>query len=159
MEQGKRSHAFSQVRDPTWLKQYLRVTAERTTTGVNITLALPHPAHKFPTGDLFRRLEVGCETRDGEGKAIARDVQYLARHFGTRYGSWEMQLLSDDRVFDEPSVVELTLPPQEGRTATTAAWWVTLQRVLMPSSRANGPGGKIESEVKLETGAIPWQAK
>ncbi|MBI5533885.1 MAG: hypothetical protein HY898_14280 [Deltaproteobacteria bacterium] len=159
LENGRRSHAFSQVRDAAWLKEHLQVQAERSGTGLVITLTQSHGGHGFPTGDIFRRLEVGCETLDAQGKGISRDAQYLARHFGSRPGRWDMELLSDDRVFDEPRVVECNPVPQDGRNATSARWWVTLQRVVLPSSRANAAGGTIDSEVELHTGVVPWQSK
>src|SRR5262249_26970509 len=54
---GRRSHAFSQVRDPGWLRDHLAVTAERSgELEIRITLSQPAPGHGFPTGDLFRRL-------------------------------------------------------------------------------------------------------
>jgi hypothetical protein len=158
LEKGRPSHAFSQVRDASWLKEHLQVKAEQAGAGVVITLSQPHAGHGFPTGDVFRRLEVGCETRDDRGKAIGRDAQYLARHFGSRPGRWDMRLVHDDRVFDEPRVVECKPAPQEGRTATSARWWVNLQRVILPASRQNAVGGTIETEVELHEGVVPWQS-
>src|SRR5262249_59290492 len=79
---GRRSHAFTESRDPAWLGDRLRVTAARAEGGrVRVTLVQASPGHGFPTGDLFRRLEVGCELRDEDGKVVSRDVRYLARRF------------------------------------------------------------------------------
>ena len=96
---GRRSHAFASSRDPAWLADRLRATATHTEGGrVRVTLVQASPGHGFPTGDLFRRLEVGCELRDDGGKVVSRDVKYLARRFAIVPGTPGRQLVADDRV-------------------------------------------------------------
>ncbi|HLM74780.1 MAG TPA: multiheme c-type cytochrome, partial [Polyangiaceae bacterium] len=104
---GRRSHAFTAVRDPAWLRENLRATASLSADNrLRVTLTQPDPGHAFPTGDLFRRLEIGCEMRDAAGKVIQREARHLARHFDILPGRPGRILTRDDRVFAEPSVVE-----------------------------------------------------
>ena len=166
---GRRSHAFAAVRDPAWLRENLQVTAslsaednsaknnpENAKNRVRVTLVQPDPGHAFPTGDLFRRLEVGCEIRDASGKVVQREVRHLARHFEILPGRSGRVLVRDDRVFDEPNVVEFELAPPERRPATVA-WWVSLQRVATVGTGANPADAKIESSVPLHSGVLPWE--
>ena len=158
--EGRRSHAFAEVRDPAWLKRNLRVTAERMKdSGVRITLVQPAPGHAFPSGDLFRRLEIGGELRRADGQVIRREVQYLARHFEAVPGAPGRPLVRDDRVFAEPSIVELDLsssaspPPPRG---ALLAWWVSCQRVATVGSGRSPAEAKVESEIRLHSGVLPW---
>lgn len=153
---GRRAHGFAGVRDPAWLKARLRVTAERTGGGVRVTLAQTAPGHAFPTGDLFRRLEVGAELRDASGQARSRDVRHLARHFEIVPGYPVRKLLRDDRVADEPRAVDLALEPASGATCTIR-WWVTYQRVATVGAGRDPAEAKIESEEPLYAGAIPCE--
>ena len=134
------SHSFAEVRDPKWLASKLTVRAEVVEDGptsprARITLEQPAPGHAFPTGDLFRRLavKVGAETR------------YLARHFEGR-----RELTRDDRVFDQPNIVEL--PITAG--ATSVAWSVTLERVAQIGSGSDPAHAEIESSVPLHSGTL-----
>lgn len=158
--QGRRSHAFAEVRDPAWLRQNLQVKAERLDGGrLRVTLVQPAPGHGFPTGDLFRRLEIGGELRDEAGKTRRREVRHLARHFEIVPGRPGRTLTHDDRVFDEPSVVEMDLsaasPPRSG----VVRWWVTYQRVATAGVGDDPAGAKIESEIPLHSGVIPWKSE
>ena len=138
------SHAFSEVRDPAWLSSRLRVRAEivrsaTPSTTARITLEQTAPGHAFPTGDLFRRLavRVGPETR------------YLARHFEGR-----RVLTRDDRVFDEPRVVELPI----AAGASEVAWSVTLERVAAVGAGSEPARATIESAVLLHSGVLAVHA-
>src|SRR5262249_24961837 len=123
---GRRSHAFAEVRDPAWLRDNLRVKAERIDGDRSrITLAQRAPGHGFPTGDLFRRLEIGVELRDERGNVRSREARHLARHFEIVPGKPMRQLVRDDRIFDEPAVVDLPISNASG----TLSWWVKYQRV------------------------------
>jgi hypothetical protein len=159
MEHKTRSHSFSQVRDAQFLAETLHATAEKIGEGLTITLSQPHAGHGFPTGDVYRRLEVGCELRDGAGNVTARDTQYLTRHFGTHYGRWELRIERDDRVFEEPRVVVLEACGDVAHKAANATWWVSLQRVLQPETRDNSGAALVDSEVKIHSGVVPWQSK
>jgi hypothetical protein len=157
---GRRSHAFAAVRDPVWLRERLQATASLSDGNrVRVTLVQPDPGHGFPTGDLFRRLEVGCEIRDAAGKVAQREVRHLARHFELLPGQSGRLLERDDRVFDEPNVVEMALSPApRERRPAAVAWWVSLQRVATVGTGENPADAKIESSVPLHSGVIPWES-
>jgi hypothetical protein len=156
--EGRRSHSFAEVRDPAWLKSNLEVKAERVEGDtLRITLVQPAPGHGFPTGDLFRRLEVGCELQGEGGNVLRREVRHLARHFESIPGRPGRTLVRDDRVQSQPMVVEMVLAlpsptPRPGRIS----FWVTYQRVATVGAGTNPADARIESEVKLHSGVLPW---
>jgi hypothetical protein len=156
---GRRSHAFEEIRDPVWLRKNLQVNASlHDGNGVRVTLTQPDPGHAFPTGDLHRRLEVGCEILDENGTVVQREVRHLARHFVLPPGQPRRVLLRDDRVFYEPKVVDMTLSPAPpGGGPTTVHWWVSLQRVANVGMGENPADATIESAVPLHAGVLPWQ--
>src|SRR5262249_21393784 len=140
---GGRSHAFAQARDPAWLRENLRATAERLEGGrIRVTLVQPAPGHAFPTGDLFRRLEIGCERHGPAGNVLHREAPYLARRFEIIPGKPGRELMGDDRVFDEPKQVELDCGPPSPRPIS---WWVGYQRVATVGVGTNPREAQIES--------------
>ncbi|UQA62614.1 multiheme c-type cytochrome [Polyangium aurulentum] len=158
MQAGRRSHAFAQVRDPTWLRANLAATAERTEDDtLRVTLVQPNPGHDFPTGDLFRRLEVGYELRTEGGALVRREARHLARHFEAIPGEAARHLSRDDRVTSEPRLVEMDLPPPAAAPlGSRISWWVKYQRVATVGTGRDPAEVAIESEVKLHSGNIPW---
>lgn len=161
LEAGRRSHAFAQVRDPAWLRANLEATAERTEDGaLRVTLVQPNPGHDFPTGDLFRRLEVGYELRTGSGALVRRETRHLARHFEIVPGQAGRHLSRDDRVTGEPNVVELDLPPPSvAPPGSRISWWVDYQRVATVGTGTNPAEASVESEVKLHSGVMAWDSR
>lgn len=159
--EGRRSHAFAEVRDPAWLRKNLQATAERAEDGIlRVTLVQPVPGHDFPTGDLFRRLEVGCEVKTERGAVLRRDVRHLARHFQIIPGQPGRHLARDDRVGADPKVVDLEITPPAGSAERgTISWWVRYQRVATVGHGTDPAEAKIESEVLLHSGEIPWDVK
>ena len=159
--EGRRSHAFAEVRDPVWLRNNLHVKAERAEDDtLRVTLVQPAPGHDFPTGDLFRRLEVGCELKNERGTVLRREVRHLARHFQVIPGQPGRHLAVDDRVGKEPRVVDLDITPPSGAPQRgTLSWWVRYQRVATVGTGTNPADAKIESEVLLHSGEIPWDVK
>jgi hypothetical protein len=157
MVEGRRSHAFAEVRDPVWLRNNLHATAERMDeTTVRFTLVQPAPGHGFPTGDLFRRLEVGCELRSADGKVLRREVRHLARHFEIVPGKPGRQLVRDDRVQSGPTVVLMDLSPSSPMPRPgVVSWWVTYQRVATVGAGTKPNDAIVESEVKLHSGVLP----
>jgi hypothetical protein len=147
---GRRSHAFADVRDPTWLAEHLDVKAEIVSGRVRVTLAQRGGGPAFPTGDLFRRLEVGAEVRG------TRSVRHLARHFEIVSGRPGRRLTLDDRVFDSPVEIDLDLTPKKG---DDVAWWVSLQRVAEVGTGSDPLEATIESEVKLHSGVLRTEGK
>lgn len=152
---GHRSHRFGETRDRAWLASRLDVSAERTGKhGVRLWLRQTLPGHGFPTGDLFRRLEVGAEVRDADGKVVDRQVRYLARHFDIVAGNPVRQLTLDDRIFGEAEAIDLDFGQDATKQGVVTSWWVTYQRVATPGTGWNPSEAKVESEVKLHTGEL-----
>jgi hypothetical protein len=161
LEAGRRSHAFAQVRDPAWLRANLEVTAERTEDDtLRFTLVQPNPGHDYPTGDLFRRLEVGYELRTAGGALVRREARHLARHFELVPDRVGRHLSRDDRVTSEPRILEMDLPPTAAAPPTSRiSWWVTYQRVATVGMGTNPAEASVESEVKLHSGDIAWNSR
>jgi hypothetical protein len=161
LEAGRRSHAFAQVRDPAWLRANLAATAERTEDDtLRVTLVQPNPGHAFPTGDLFRRLEVGYELRTEGGALVRREARHLARHFEIVPGQAGRNLSRDDRVTSEPRLVEMDLPPPAAAPpGSRISWWVKYQRVATVGAGTDPAEATVESEVKLHEGNISWNSK
>jgi hypothetical protein len=129
-----------------------RVTGRET---VIVSLQQTEAAHAYPTGDLFRRIEVGVELHDPAGRSRGRDVRYLARHFEVGPGQRGRQLVRDDRIFDEPVEVELDAAIDPALASDVEiSWWVTYQRVAQAfDGRAPG-AAEVESEVPLHAGTL-----
>ena len=85
---GKRhlSHAFSVIGDPAMIKGAANVDAARDgSRDVVVSIAPGSVGHAFPTGDMFRRLEVRAEAVDATGKVTASAPPVrLVRSFADR---------------------------------------------------------------------------
>lgn len=154
-ELGQRSHAFSHVRDPAWLRKNLIANAERIDDTLRIKLVQPNPGHDAPTGDLFRRYEIGWELVTEKGDVIQRETQYLARHFEAFSDRPGRRLTRDNRVGSDPAIVTFELP-REAPASARIKWWLTYQRVATVGTGQNPADAVIESEIKLHSGEIPW---
>ncbi len=152
-----RSHRFAASRDPEVLRGAVEITARCEPRGVTLTLTPARVGHAFPTGDLFRRLElaldpIGRAGADDEDTKGAR--RYLARHFTTteeRPGKPVRTVLRDDRVGARPgpTVVTLTLPGDVEPARTR--WRVSYQRV--EHLRGDSPQrAVVEGEIELAAG-------
>lgn len=130
----ERSHEFASVRSPARLRAALRVSAERSPSGVRLLLSTYRVGHAFPTGDLFRRLRLTAEALDGHG-VVRREQRYLARHFRFRRksdGSWLRVLSGDDRpggAFDDDGAVTVELALGEWADGRAIRWSVAYERV------------------------------
>lgn len=148
---GHRSHSFD-VRDPAWLREAVTAKASMDAAGlVVITLAQKDAGHALPTGDLFRRLEVGAAWGP-LGVERERVVQHLERRFVSSERAPFRELVEDDRVFFEPTTIELAFQgaPSE---RDEVRYWVSLQRVAQVG--AGDPArATIESEVTLASGTL-----
>ena len=74
--EGKhKSHKFNVLADEAMIRRAVTVQAERSDTSsgsrVRITLTAAEVGHAFPTGDMFRRVEVRAIAVDPSGKTIA----------------------------------------------------------------------------------------
>lgn len=148
-EPGRRSHAFVASRDPAVVRSAASVSAVRLgPSRVRVTVTPRAKGHAFPTGDLFRRIEVLAEAEGVDGISLGRDVRYLTRHFRTRPGLVGRHLVLDDRPFGEPVVVELDV----GR-AGPIVFRVAYQRVAHPRG-VDETDAEIEDEIVLASGSV-----
>jgi len=151
-----RSHAFASSEDAARVRASVRVeAARRPGATVRITLEPNGVGHAFPTGDLFRRLEVSAEAIGPDQQVLGRARRYLTRHFGYARSSGVVikKLLSDDRVgAGERRVVDLDL----GAAAEGApiAYRVLYQRVEHPQS-VNDDDALIGGEVIIAEATLP----
>lgn len=158
-ESGRRSHRFSSVRDPEFLRAALQIDLARVDReNLRWTLAQREPGHAFPTGDLFRRLAVGAVLLDAQGAALRRETRYLTRHFEATPGRPERALVRDDRLQGAPVVVELELLPPKGAARPVALRaFVAYQRVAAIGDGLTPSEAPVESEVLLFERTFAWE--
>ncbi len=147
------SHAFAESRSDDVLRNALEVTATRDASSVHLVLRARGVGHAFPTGDLFRRIEVRASAVDHRGVAIAEVARYLQRHFGVARmpdGAWAKVERGDDRVHGE-TVVTLTLG--EKASALPIRYHITYERIQHPQS-ADPREAVVHSAVVLAEGVL-----
>jgi hypothetical protein len=78
-----RSHDFAVLADPAFIQSAVKVVARRgAASELTIELTADRIGHAFPTGDMFRRLEVRAQAYDATGKVVHRaPAVHLARRF------------------------------------------------------------------------------
>ncbi len=149
-----RSHAFGASRDAETVRRAVAVSVTRPAPRrLRIELRPAWLGHAFPTGDLFRRLEVSAEAVGPDAMVLDGQTRYLTRHFDvTGHTPGRRRLLADDWVGvagAEASVVELTLgEAAEGRPI---AWRVAYQRVAHPRS-VDERDAEIDGEIEIARG-------
>src|SRR5690606_39238125 len=137
-----------------WLRERLHASATIGPVGAAVVTLRPiATGHAFPTGDLFRRLEVGAERVDRAGRVLQRDVRYLARHFEVQLGKPGRTLARDDRLRGDGAEIDLDVDcptsPTPSASGEHVRWWVTYQRVA-ETHRGDVPAeAKVESEIRL----------
>jgi hypothetical protein len=147
---GRRSHAFTSSRDPDRVRAAVRVLATRTTAStVSVRLDTNEVGHAFPTGDLFRRVEVVAEAFADDHAVVATARQYLTRHF--EHTARGRVLRRDDRLTDTGRVVTLELG--EAAHDLPIAFRVTYQRVAHPEG-ALDEAAALEDEIVLAEGEL-----
>jgi hypothetical protein len=154
----RRSHRFSSSRDPEFLRRSLRVTARRTPAGsVELTLAPLSVGHAFPTGDLFRRLELTVESFGAEQQVVSARTKYLARHFRSRPSAGafgRMELVADDRPGRHGAAESrFDFELGAGSAKLPVAWSVAYQRVEHPRS-IDESDALLEGEIVLAEGLL-----
>ena len=148
----KRSHAFVTTRDASVVQRAVKISAERVdATHVRVKLAPGELGHAFPTGDLFRRVEVSAEVVGPDESVLGSAVRFLARHFGAPEGLLGRKLIADDRVGDSGAVVELDVGDM-GRDHEIA-WRVAYQRVAHPNG-IDEESATLEGELELAAGRL-----
>lgn len=145
-----RSHAFVASRDAATVKRAVAVRATRTgPSTARIELTPRAPGHAFPTGDLFRRVEVLAEATGPDTMVLGREARYLTRHFEPRRSGQGQRLLRDDRVMFETVHVDLDVG-----VAAPISWRVAYQRVEHPSGADDGDAA-LDGEIVLGEGVLP----
>lgn len=145
-----RGHGFAASREPTLLRQALRVQATRERTAVHLALTPGVVGHAFPTGDLFRRLAVIAEVVGDDGRPLASATRFLTRHF-----TLSRRETADDRV-GAPALAGAAVPvafdfgsPAVGRAIR---WRVAYERVAFP--RASDAHAEVEASVVVADGTL-----
>ena len=153
-EARHRSHRFEASRDERSLRAAISVVAKRTgETAATLTLTPGELGHAFPTGDLFRRLELVVEAVGVDWQVHARAVRYLTRHFGFKKqsGAQLRRVERDDRPLSTPVLVEVDLGPEaKGRKLV---WRLTYQRVEHPVSEDPGDA-VVGGEIVVASGSL-----
>jgi hypothetical protein len=151
-----RSHTFSVIGDPAMLRRALKVDAQYAQGRVTLALSAGEVGHAFPTGDMFRRLEVRAEAIDAAGRVVARaEPEILARTFTDvprdPHGSeltFQRVQSSDTRVPAPglgPRHVELLMP--RAPKGTRLRWSVVYQRMSTPMADAFGVSQVLDEVV------------
>ena len=149
-----RSHAFLGGHDAALVKSAVDVEAERSAAGVRITLTPRELGHAFPTGDLFRRLEVSAEAIGPEWQVVARERRYLTRHWQRQpspFGVVLRRATLDDRPLARAAIIDL--PLGDGAANLPIAWRVAYQRVEHPRSERE-QDSNVEGEIELGGGTL-----
>ena len=162
-ERPHRSHAFAVIKNPAMIRRAATVTAQRSgARSVQITIAAAGAGHSFPTGDMFRRLEVRAEAVDARGTVIARaEPVHLGRTFTDRPKDgrsleFHRAQASDTRVLPpgvgEPRLVAMRF----GQPIATARirWKVLYQRMGTAMAASFGVEQAID-EVVVGEGEVP----
>jgi hypothetical protein len=154
-----RSHVFEASRNTEMVRRAITISAIRTgPTTARMTLTPTWSGHAFPTGDLFRRLEVHVDAVGTDYQSVASSTRYLMRHFAEKkHGAGVVRYVaSDDRPWNAPIVVEMDL----GKDATNLplAYRVAYQRVEHPRSE-RPEDSVVEGEIVLSAGTLPPPGK
>ena len=152
-------HGFASTRAPEVLRHAVEIAAIREGDDLVIELAPVGVGHAFPTGDLYRRLELHAELRDANGQLLGEATGYLARQFppwrhsnGRINRAWH-EPVPDDRLI-APTRVRLELGDHDrGDAQTRLVWWVDYERVdarddLSPRRST------VASELRLAAGEL-----
>lgn len=102
-----RGHDFSVISDPSMLARAVSAVARRGEGGeLLLELEGREVGHAFPTGDMFRRLELRAEALDAEGNVVMTAPSvFLARRFGDVAGN--VSTISSKRV----EIADTRVPP------------------------------------------------
>ncbi len=158
----RRSHDFSVIDNPALLRSAVNVAAQRSAdSALALELSAGAVGHSFPTGDMFRRLEVRAEVLDAEGRVVmtAPPVR-LARRFGdvpASDGSTSMRRveLVDTRV-PPPGLgsrnVTLRFP---GSTERLSVRWEVAYQRMDHAMAASFDVDQAQDEVVVARGLLP----
>jgi hypothetical protein len=146
-----RSHAFSVIADEAMLRRAVTTRAERLDgpagPTVRVTLRAAAVGHAFPTGDMFRRVEVRAIAIDEHGATIATATPVaLQRRFEDRPRDPGGSDLTFERVEAEDSRVPapgrgervVSLPLSRKASRARLVYSVVYQRMSTPMAAAFG---------------------
>ena len=160
-----RSHAFLGGHDRDFVKGALRVRAERPAANrVAFVLQTDRVGHAFPTGDLFRRLEISAEAIGNDYQAVGATRRYLSRHWSEKQQLARVvrEVKRDDRATHTPLEIELELQLAPTESAWVAslplAFRVAYQRVQHPRSEAD-EDSVLDGEIEIASGTLPPLSK
>lgn len=144
-------HRFDVSRNPSLLRGALAASARRTGPDrVALELRPVAVGHAFPTGDLFRRVELQVAATGANGEAIV-STRYLARHFAPPVYDRPDPPAPDDRLTG-PTTIEMVAAGARPDQAIT--WRVTYQRVDFRDAEAP-ERSTIDGELVLASGELP----
>ncbi len=160
----RRSHDFSVISNPELIKSAVSVTAARgQDTELLVELEGARVGHAFPTGDMFRRLELRAEALDAEGNVVmtAKPV-HLARRFGDVSGAAEHPVPTTRRV----EVADTRVPPPgrgtrkavlrfAGSTSRLSVRWVVAYQRMDHAMAASFSVDQARDEIVVARGLIP----
>lgn len=151
--EGRHDHGFAVTRDAEMLARAIEVEVERVAPSqVQVTLRVVGAGHAVPTGDLFRRLEVGATAIGGSSRPSRR---WLGRRFATRIeptGASLVHEIADERLPADgsPRHIVLDIPDAPGRDVV---WWVSHQRVAFPRG-PQAAGAELDGETPIAGGLL-----
>lgn len=157
--QKHRSHRFEASRNPAMVRQSVTIQASRSgPSTVRFTLSPAWSGHAFPTGDLFRRIEIHVDAVGAEYQAVASSTRYLMRHFAERkHGAGIIRYVaSDDRPLADSVVVEMDLGSQAN--VLPMSYRIAYQRVEHPRSE-KPEDSVVDGEIVLSEGTLPPPGK
>ncbi len=148
-------HSLASTRNDDAIRNALEVRAERDGNALHLELRPRGVGHAFPTGDLFRRLEIHADLRVDD-RVVAEATRWLGRHFapfrrrdGTRNPAYDWPV-PDDRVVGPTEVV---VPLDAGVAGAQLHWRLDYQRVDARDDLDPG-ASEIADEVRLAAGVL-----
>jgi hypothetical protein len=130
---ASRDHSLASTRDPAAMRAALEAEARREGDDLILRLRPIDVGHAFPTGDLFRRLELHAQLRIGD-ELLAEHTRYLDCEFepwrladGRRNHAYAKPV-QDDRLTG-PTTIELPLDGGVRGREAVLEWWVDYERV------------------------------
>ncbi|HET9956698.1 MAG TPA: multiheme c-type cytochrome [Polyangiaceae bacterium] len=153
--QSRRSHLFPGGHNEHLVRSAVQTSATRVDAErVRISLTPQAIGHAFPTGDLFRRVEVTAEVVGDEWQVLEARQAYLARHWTrTERGPFGVRLRTmarDDRPLDVPVALDWSFEMGSGRAIH---WRVAYQRVAHPRSESEQES-EVTGEIELAHGVL-----
>ena len=148
-----RSHDFRVLGNVERLRSAVTARAARTgRSAVSISLTAARIGHAFPTGDMFRRLEVRARLLDARGAVVAvASPVALARRFVMSHG--QRLQVGDDRVPASGEAREIELAFDEPLAGRAVRWEVAYQRLEASMAKAFGVDAAAE-EVLVAEGTL-----